>query len=249
LLARPGAAAEAVAYAANHGLRPEALDAIIAREGLIRLAANGGHVLIGGPVLLTVLRQMREALAAHHALQADQPGLTQARLRLALLQRFEASAFAVLVAHALRRGEIEAAGGYLRLPGHAPRLSREHEALWQDIAPQLCVEPFKPPRVTKLALLLRRREESIRGLLKRMAKRGEVFEVAPDHFLSAEAVRDLEIAAGATARTTSDGWFGAAAYRDRIGGGRKMAILILEFMDRRGTTSRRGDLRRMKAGL
>jgi selenocysteine-specific elongation factor len=248
ILASPGAAVDPEAFAADHAMRPAAFEAAARREGLIALAHGRRRFAFAGPVLLMALRQMGEALTAHHALHPDQPGMTRARLRLASPQRFETQPFDALVDHALRRGEIEAAGAFLRIPGHAPRLSREHETLWREIAPRLEAEPSKPPRVNELALALRRREDSVRGLLKRLARRGDVFEVAPDHFLTAGAVRDLEIAAGATARGTADGWFGAAAYRDRIGGGRKMAILILEFMDRQGITIRKGDLRRMKAG-
>ncbi len=111
---------------------------------------------------------------------------------------------------------------------------------------------FKPPRVNELAESLRRREETIRGLAKRLARRGDLFEVAPDHFLLREAVAELAAAAVATAEAQPDGWFTAAHYRDRIGGGRKMAILILEFLDRQGLTIRKGDQRRVdarKAGM
>ena len=42
-----------------------------------------------------------------------------------------------------------------------------------------------------------------------------------------------------------DGQFAAAAFRDRLDNGRKVAIQILEFLDRHGVTLRRGDLRRI----
>ena len=51
--------------------------------------------------------------------------------------------------------------------------------------------------------------------------------------------------AAEAAKATDDGWFNAAAFRDRLGNGRKVAIQILEFFDRRGITVRRGDLRRV----
>ena len=41
------------------------------------------------------------------------------------------------------------------------------------------------------------------------------------------------------------GWFTAAAFRDRMDNGRKVAIQILDFLDRAGVTLRRGDLRRI----
>ena len=42
-----------------------------------------------------------------------------------------------------------------------------------------------------------------------------------------------------------DGWVTAAAFRDRVQNGRKVAIEILDFYDRHGVTLRRGDLRRI----
>ena len=42
-----------------------------------------------------------------------------------------------------------------------------------------------------------------------------------------------------------DGMFPAASLRDRLDNGRKVAIQILEYFDRHGLTSRRGDLRRV----
>jgi selenocysteine-specific elongation factor len=47
------------------------------------------------------------------------------------------------------------------------------------------------------------------------------------------------------AATAANREFSAAQLRDRLDNGRKIAIAILEFLDRHGVTLRRGDLRRM----
>ncbi len=103
-------------------------------------------------------------------------------------------------------------------------------ALGPDQAAPLGRGALQAARVNELAEALRKREDTIRGLCKRLARRGDLHEVAPDHFLLREAVAELASAALATAAEQPDGWFTAAHYRDRIGGGRKMAILILEFL-------------------
>ena len=41
--------------------------------------------------------------------------------------------------------------------------------------------------------------------------------------------------------------FNAAAFRDKVDNGRKVAIQVLEFFDRHGVTTRRGDLRTVRA--
>jgi selenocysteine-specific elongation factor len=52
----------------------------------------------------------------------------------------------------------------------------------------------------------------------------------------------VEIAAELAAKAPN-GQFAAAAFRDRLDNGRKVAIQILEFFDRHGVTLRRGDSR------
>jgi selenocysteine-specific elongation factor len=73
-------------------------------------------------------------------------------------------------------------------------------------------------------------------VLKKVARIGEVTLVAHDHFFLTDAVRRLADIAGELAR--GHGAARAAPFRDRIGGGRKVALQILEFFDRVGYTRR-----------
>ena len=86
-------------------------------------------------------------------------------------------------------------------------------------------------------------EAAARRALKQFAALGFVEEVAPDHFFLRGAVAD---AGRRSLRTGTLGdEFGAAQLRDRLDTGRKAAIELLEYFDRRGVTVRRGDLRRV----
>ena len=76
----------------------------------------------------------------------------------------------------------------------------------------------------------------MRALFKRVARIGEAYPVAHDHYFTAEAVADL--ARRVAALNARDGCARAAPLRDEIGGGRKVAIHILEFFDRIGYTRR-----------
>ena len=79
-------------------------------------------------------------------------------------------------------------------------------------------------------------EDTVRALFKRIARYGEAWPVAHDHYFTATAVADLaHRVAGLNAH---DGCARAAPLRDQIGGGRKVAIHILEFFDRIGYTRR-----------
>ena len=88
-------------------------------------------------------------------------------------------------------------------------------------------------------------ESAMRKFLKRLARMSEVVEVAPDRFYRCQTVRDMAAVVAQMCRTTADGTVTAAAFRDRIKTGRKLAIIILEFFDRSGLTIRRGDLRKI----
>ena len=137
-------------------------------------------------------------------------------------------------------------GAWVRLPGHEVRLTATDEVLWRAVWPLLSGnERFRPPRVRDISGAIGRGEGDIRKLCKLLSRLGKVDEVAHDHFFLRGTVAEmLEIAADLAAKAT-DGQFAAAAFRDRLDNGRKVAIQILEFFDRHGVTLRRGDLRRI----
>lgn len=82
-------------------------------------------------------------------------------------------------------------------------------------------------------------EDTVRNLMKRVARVGLAYPVAHDHNFTAAAV--AELAAHVDAVCARDGAARAAALRDIIGGGRKVAIHILEFFDRVGYPRRVSD--------
>lgn len=173
-------------------------------------------------------------------------GLGRERLRLRLEPRLPALAFTAALHHLATQGEIALDGAWVRLPGHAARLTTEQEALWARIAPLLAGnERFRPPRVRDIALALRRPEAEIRRLLKLASRLGRVDEVAADHFFRRSAVAEVVEIVRALATDGADGSFTAAELRDRLDNGRKIAIQLLEFLDRHGVTLRRGDARRI----
>ncbi len=210
------------------------------------LGPAGARVALSPDRMAALQDQMDQVLAAHHAENPDLPGLGQEALRLTLTPRLPVPGFAALLRAGADGGRIALDAGFVRLPGHAPRMSPEDEALFARILPLLGGEArFRPPRVRDLAEDLAVPEPEIRRLMKLAARLGRVDQIARDHFFlrpvtaeMAAIVRDLS--AGA-----ADGWFAAPGFRDRVQNGRKVAIEILDFFDRLGLTLRRGDLRRV----
>ena len=104
---------------------------------------------------------------------------------------------------------------------------------------------FRPLRVRDIGVMIGLPEADVRRLLKLLGRLGKVDEIAHDHFFLRGTVAEMvEIAAELAARAPN-GQFTAAEFRDQLDNGRKVAIQILEFLDRHGVTLRRGDLRRM----
>jgi selenocysteine-specific elongation factor len=184
-----------------------------------------------------------ETLGAHHTKTPDSAGLESERLRLATPARLPPPVFAAILGELLRDKAIEADGPWLRLPGHSLRLTPSDEKLWSRIQPLIRSNRFQPPRVRDFAETLSVREDDVRQLLRRLAKMGQLAQVAPDHFFLRTTLAEMIAIADRIAANSPQKALTAAGFRDQIGAGRKVAIQILEFFDRAGVTVRQGDLR------
>jgi selenocysteine-specific elongation factor len=169
------------------------------------------------------------ALADHHKKVPGSPGPEQDWLRRALDIRLPVPAFDAAATAMVEHGTLRREGPWLQLPGHAVRLTAADEQLWAQIKPLLERSRFQPQRVRDFARALGAREDEVRQLLRRLVRMGELIEVAHDHFYTREVVVELVVAAQSLAERSHDGKITAAAFRDRIGTGRKLAIQIPEF--------------------
>ena len=235
LLALPPGWTEAAPFAVARNLRDLAV-----------LPADRLGPLLIAPAAHEGLRgAMLGALAALHRDQPDQPGLQPERLRLRPPGRPPLPAFRALVEAALAARQVEQDGPWLRLPTHRATLAPAEERIWAQASALIAAERFRPPRTRDLARALSVPEPAMRTLLKRCQRMGRLVEVAHDHFFLRETVAEMV----AIARDIEDaqGMVVAAAFRDRLDNGRKVAIQILEFLDRQGVTRRHGDERIIRA--
>ncbi len=184
----------------------------------------------------TLRQRAGEAVAATHEREPEMPGLEQNRLRRMIAPQLDAEALAEVVDELLAEGLMVRRGSFLAAPSHKAELARDERARWEGIKPLLMEKPFEPPRVRDIARDAGLAESAVRSLLKKVARLGEVTLVAHDHFFLTSAVQQMADIAGEIARR--EGAARAAPFRDRIGGGRKVAIQILEFFDRVGYTRR-----------
>ncbi len=211
----------------------------------IRLAARGTTYALARRHWAAFRQSLHAALATFHAANPAADGAPPDALRRAVEPRLSAYLFTAALGELARQNVIAVAGGLVRLPGHATRLSPAQEARWQKIRPLLSDgDRFQPPRLVDIAKKIGVTDGDTRKFMKQLATLGLVDEVAPDHFFLHGAVAEAA-AVVASLGQSPDGQFAATQLRDRLDTGRKAAIELLEYFDRRGVTVRRGDLRRV----
>lgn len=201
--------------------------------------AGADAVLFAAPVWADWQQRVLAALAAEHQRAPERLGPDRERLRRMAAPRLARPAFAALLAALEQVGQVHRAGPCIHLPSHSVRLAPAAAALWQRVHPLLAAQPYNPPRVRDLARDLGEDEQAVRQVLRQAVGLGEVFLVAQDHFFTRGAVAHM--AAIARELNARDGAARAAAFRDQLGIGRKVAIQILEFFDRGGYSRRVGD--------
>jgi selenocysteine-specific elongation factor len=234
------------AFFRNRASPPAMVDRAIRSLGLVVFDFASHLIAMPSGPWEAYARSAVMALERFHAENPELPGLAQDRLRLALAPRLPAALFAHVLQRLASEGQLALERSWARRPGHAVRFSSEEERIWSLIVPILLKsEQFRPPRVRDIAAAQRIDERVVRRIFKLAAGRGDVDEIAKDHFFISDTVVEMADIARALAAATDDGQFTVIAFRDRLDSGRKLAIQILEFFDRQGLTMRRGDFRRI----
>ncbi len=227
-------------FGTNWNLSDAAANALWAQAAL--RVIRDGEARIGLPnatwdILAT---QLLDALAREHERSPDMIGVERERLRRMTSASLPRTAFDVLVAEQLVVGNIAQTRAWLHLPAHRASVSAADRDQFAVLKPLLDAAPFNPPRVRDVFKISGTPEDTVRQLFKRLARAGELYPVAHDHYFTAAAV--AELAAVVRRLNDAQGTARAASLRDILygtsGGGRKVAIQILEFFDRIGYTRR-----------
>ncbi|MED5606220.1 selenocysteine-specific translation elongation factor [Pseudomonas sp. JH-2] len=211
---------------------------------LVEITTRGGPRLFTGERWRALGEQLLQALARFHAEQPDELGPDRDRLRRYAFAQLERPVFIALLEQALASQAVESSGPWLHLPDHRVQLGTEDEALRQRLWPLLLAGAYDPPWTRDLARELQVDEAAMRLLLRKLARLGQLHQVVKDLFYPDETIRQL--AQQALQLHAEQGLIRAAAFRDRIGIGRKRSIQLLEYFDRIGFTRRFGNERRVR---
>lgn len=246
LLEKPPRHIDLDGFRRDFALTGTQVEAMAERIGMVQIRARDRTIVVSQPTWQQLQRGVIAVVEKFHADNPDFAGIGLERLRTQVEPRLPGPTFSAALREMMGAGLVALDGPWVKLPGHEVRLTPRDEIMWEETEPLLGgTERFRPPRVRDIAATIDEREVDVRRLLKLMARLGRVDEVAHDHFFLRDTLAEMvEIAADLDAGA-QDGQFTVAEFRDRLDNGRKVAIHILEFLDRHGVTFRRGDARRI----
>ena len=124
------------------------------------------------------------ALNLFHNKRPDLPGIGLEQLRTEEKPALPAPLFLAALRKLAEAGDLTLDRTWVRRPGHEVGFSAEEERTWGLIRPRLAAEPFRPPRVRDIANAMGVDEAFVRGLMRMASRRGDVEEIAHDHFFS-----------------------------------------------------------------
>jgi selenocysteine-specific elongation factor len=187
-----------------------------------------------------------EALRTFHERSPDEQGPDASRLRRIAAPLLADALWRALIDAMVTDGEIARSGPWLHLPSHSVSLDASEERLASRLLLLIGAGRYDPPWVRDLAAATDAPEDEVRQLLRKLARKGDVYQVVRDLFYRRDVVHEL---ARLIARLAGEhgGALSAAPFRDATGLGRKRAIQILEFFDRVGYTRFQRDVHLLRA--
>jgi selenocysteine-specific elongation factor len=199
-------------------------------EGL----ALGDRVLAPGAVA-----ELEEALRAElDRFHEERPlalGAGRRSLRRARLEALSPGAFDALVARLTEAGEVEIEGPRLRRVGWQVRLDSTQQSGLDSLVAQLAASRWEGLKAQEIEGV-----EQLEELLALAQEWGQVDKAGPRFYASSALA---ELVAGVRGVLAQEGELSPGRFKELSGLARRGAIPLLEWLDARGVTKRRGDTR------
>jgi selenocysteine-specific elongation factor len=223
------------------GIPPAAVASAIGAGGKGILTA--GDRLVARRTVAAEIERLAGLVAAHHENHPFDPGMSLQALRAAT--HAPAAVLDLLLEFGVKKAafEVVEGGAALRKPGWQAALMRRTGDAGNRIAQRLAAARWQLPTVAELERELA--DPSVAALLAHLAREGTVERVDQERYAVKQALEDFRRAVESTLKEL--GAATPAQFRDRLGLTRKYLIPLLEWADRRGITSRKGDTRVLRA--
>jgi selenocysteine-specific elongation factor len=207
-----------------------------ARPEAIPRARRAGRWWIDESVVGAARDAASAAAADHHLERPLELGAPASVIRAAVSRAVPISARPAadaILSALVREGALVRESAAFRQPGHTPALDQRRPDL-ERVAEAVASGGATPPSIAQLVSA-----GHARSVVDAAIRSGLVVRIAPDLVLAPSLVEDAvhEIRSAGSAGLT------VSAFRERLGTSRKYAVPLLEYLDNRGLTVRRGDVR------
>ena len=225
------------------GILPAEVTNTIATAGKGVLALD--DMLVARRAIGAEVERLAKVVALHHEQHPLDPGLPLQSLRAAVNALPPAPVLDLLVEHGVKKQAFERTedGAAVRKPGWKAALRERAGDAGDRLAQRLAEAKWQLPTVAELQKELG--DPTVPALLAHLAREGSVERVDQERYALKQALDDFRRAVEDTLREL--GAATPAQFRDRLGLTRKYLIPLLEWADRRGITSRKGDTRVLRA--
>jgi selenocysteine-specific elongation factor len=220
----------------------EATDALAEAMDCVALGRGQAMRLIRRSHWDTLRQEVLAGLATDHAEHGDRLGPNLAELRRYLSGRPSDRLLGEALTSLAHDDALVQRGAIAHLPDHSVALEGKDEKLWKQAQAALTPETGSPPALFPLAEMLGQTPGDLEKFLQRMAGFGLIVKIARNRYLTTDQIEQATHHAQEAGRQQPEG-FTVAQYRDVAGIGRNLAVDLVEFLDRIGVTTRRGDLR------
>ena len=202
-----------------------------------------GETLVSRRAIVEAIDRLAAVVAAHHEEHPLDPGLPLGALRAAV--NAPSPVVDLLVEHGVRKQvwELTEGGAAVRKPGWRAALKARAGEASGRLAQRLADARWQIPTVAELEKEFS--DPTVPALLAHLAREGSVERVDQERYAQKQALEEFRRAVETTLREL--GAATPAQFRDRLGLTRKYLIPLLEWADRRGITSRKGDTRVLRA--
>ncbi|MBG0771432.1 MAG: selenocysteine-specific translation elongation factor, partial [Anaerolineaceae bacterium] len=216
------------------GLAQAAIETLLASGDLTAL--TGKNLVIPSDHLERLQADLLQSLKDFHQQNPLQPGMPRERLRTGIA--LPAELFDALVAQLSVKGEIVAENAFVRTAGHTIQLTEAQQAKVDSLLREFNAHPYTPPSVKE--------SQDIAGedLVTALVQTGRLAQLGEDVLLQPEILKEMQDAVVEIIK--QNGSVTLAELRDRFQTSRKYAVAVLEDLDARGITIRKGDGRELR---
>jgi len=214
----------------------------MARKGKAVVSRAGDSLLAYSRASFDDIKtRLVRALEKYHSANPTRSGIGREELRMRVARQMPDRPYRNLLSTLVEQGDILIEGDTVSLGGHEATLTPQQQRLGERVMNILRPKGLSAPFLPELAEELKASPAELKSVLSLMAERGDLVRIKDDFFISQTSCRSLLDAVGGFFESRKE--MGLPDFREITGTTRKWMIPLLEYLDRKQVTMRKGDVR------